>query len=97
MHLLLFKRLVLLCFTICIFSPNAFSQTKPKNKKGMRLTKVEKAAFVKDSLEIVRVRMVRPQFRLDNRNLFFKGQALNVSGFDVGVLLKNKLRLTLGY
>jgi len=63
----------------------------------MRLTKVEKAAFVKDSLEIVRVRMVRPQFRLDNRNLFFKGQALNVSGFDVGVLLKNKLRLTLGY
>lgn len=42
-------------------------------------------------------RLVRPQFRLDNRNFFFKGQTLNVSGLDAGVLLKNKLRLTLGY
>lgn len=60
-------------------------------------TKRDRAQFVKDSVHIMRVKLVRPQFRLDNRNLLFKGQALNVSGVDAGVLLKNKLRITLGY
>lgn len=73
-----------------IFSyTGGFSQTK--------LTKKEKAKFTEDSIRIMRPKLVRPQFRLDNRNLFYKGQTLNVSGFDVGVLLKNKLRLAVGY
>ncbi len=60
-------------------------------------TKKEKAQFREDSARIVSPKLVRPQFRLDNRNFFFKGQTLNVSGVDAGVLLKDKLRLTLGY
>lgn len=53
--------------------------------------------FVRDSLEIIRVKLARPQFRLDNRNVYFKGQMLSVGGYDAGVLLKDKLRVTLGY
>lgn len=64
---------------------------------GLAQSKKERAQFIKDSMYIMRVKLVRPQFRLDNRNLFFRGQTLNVSGLDAGVLLKNKLRLTLGY
>ncbi|MBA3682907.1 MAG: hypothetical protein H0W73_17345 [Bacteroidetes bacterium] len=59
--------------------------------------KYTKKAFIKDSIEIMKPPIVRPQLRIDNRTIFFKGQALNVHGFDAGVLLKEKLRLTLGY
>jgi len=89
------KRFFFIFLSLFFCFSMAFSQTK--KKKVPALTKAEKAQFIKDSTEIVRVRLVRPQFRVDNRNLFFKNQVLNVSGFDVGVLLKNKLRLTLGY
>ncbi|MBL7912754.1 MAG: hypothetical protein JNJ41_16950 [Bacteroidia bacterium] len=58
---------------------------------------MSKKEFVKDSIYIMRVKLVRPQIRIDNRNLFFSGQTLNLNGFDAGVLLKDKLRLTLGY
>lgn len=60
-------------------------------------SKIDKAQFQKDSAAIMKTKLVRFQFRLDNRNFFFKGQTLNISGFDAGVLLKDKLRLTLGY
>src|SRR5688572_23660838 len=53
--------------------------------------------FIKDSLEIMRVKLVRPQFKFDNRITFYKGQSLAINGMDAGVLLKDKLRLTLGY
>jgi hypothetical protein len=59
--------------------------------------KYTKKAFVKDSIEISKPPVIRPQLRIDNRTFFFKGQALNVYGFDAGVLLKEKLRLTIGY
>jgi hypothetical protein len=55
------------------------------------------ADFIRDSLEVVRVKLIRPQFRFDNRNIYFKGQMLSVGGYDAGVLLKDKLRVTLGY
>ncbi|MEO6304008.1 MAG: hypothetical protein ABIP51_12630 [Bacteroidia bacterium] len=45
----------------------------------------------------MRVKLIRPQFRIDNRSIFFKGQLLNSNGLDAGVLLKEKLRLTVGY
>ncbi|MCE3259933.1 MAG: hypothetical protein K0S12_1574, partial [Bacteroidetes bacterium] len=53
--------------------------------------------FVKDSLEIIKVKLVRPQFKFDNRVTFVAGQALAINGIDAGVLLKDKLRFTLGY
>lgn len=53
--------------------------------------------FIKDSLKIIKPKLVRAQFRIDNRNIFFKGQSLNINGYDAGVLLKEKLRVTLGY
>lgn len=54
-------------------------------------------AFRQDSLKIVRIKLVRPQFKFDNRVAFYGQQALDLTGFDVGVLLSEKLRLTLGY
>lgn len=53
--------------------------------------------FIKDSLAVMRVKLVRPQFKFDNRVTFCEGQALYINGFDVGVLLSDKLRFTLGY
>lgn len=59
--------------------------------------KTSKAQFVKDSLEIVKGKMVRPQFKFDNRLTWYEGQTLVINGVDVGVLLKDKMRITLGY
>jgi hypothetical protein len=53
--------------------------------------------FLKDSAEIMKIKLVRPQFKFDNRITFYKGQSLAINGLDAGVLLKDKLRLTLGY
>jgi hypothetical protein len=53
--------------------------------------------FIRDSLEIAKVKLVRPQFRFDNRQTFVSKQALGITGFDAGVLLSDKLRVTLGY
>lgn len=53
--------------------------------------------FIQDSLKIKRIKLIRPQFRFDNREAFVEGQAFNITGFDIGVLLKEKLRFTLGY
>lgn len=75
---------LLLILIMC--TANLFSQKKMSRKE-----------FIKDSTNIVRVKLVRPQFRFDNRTIFVKGQALNINGLDAGVLLKEKLRLTIGY
>jgi hypothetical protein len=58
---------------------------------------LSKKQFLADSIKIVEPKLVRPQFRFDNRLTFLKGQKLNITGFDFGVLLKNKLRVTIGY
>ncbi len=76
-----FLMLVILCLPFFYFSQKKYTRK----------------AFIKDSIEISRPPLIRPQLRIDNRTFFFKGQALNVYGFDAGVLLKEKLRLTLGY
>lgn len=59
--------------------------------------KISKKQFKADSTAIVAPKLIRPQIRFDNRLTFLKGQKLNITGFDVGVLLKNKLRATVGY
>ncbi len=56
-----------------------------------------KRQFIADSTQIVKPKLIRPQFKFDNRLTFLKGQKLSISGADAGVLLKNKLRVTLGY
>jgi hypothetical protein len=53
--------------------------------------------FVKDSLKIMKPKLVRPQFKFDNRVTFYEGQTLFIRGYDAGVLLANKLRIALGY
>ncbi len=60
-------------------------------------TKKQRAAFIKDSLYIVRPKLIRPQLRGDNRNLFYKNQIITINGLDAGILVREKLRLTLGY
>jgi hypothetical protein len=59
--------------------------------------KISKRQFISDSIKIVKTKLVRPQFRFDNRLTFLNGQKLSIAGVDAGVLLKNKLRATLGY
>ncbi len=39
----------------------------------------------------------RPQIRIDNKLTFYKGDSYNIQGFDAGILLKEKIRLTVGY
>jgi len=56
-----------------------------------------KRQFLTDSVKIMKPKLVRPQFRFDNRLNFLNGQRISISGVDAGVLLKNKLRVTLGY
>lgn len=78
---------VIISIALCLFTcTDLLSQSKK-----------DRAAFKKDSLAIMKPKLVRPQFRIDNRNIFYKNQNLTVNGLDAGVLLKEKLRLTLGY
>jgi len=77
----------MIALLILLSSYNAFSQQKKLSKKQ----------FIADSLKIVKPRIARPQVRLDNRTIFSNKELINISGFDAGVLLKEKLRLTLGY
>jgi hypothetical protein len=48
-------------------------------------------------MRIMKPKLVRPQFKFDNRVTFYQGQSLFITGYDAGVLLKNKLRVALGY
>ncbi len=67
------------------------------NLKAQTQKKYSYDQFVKDSLAIVKPPLARTQFKLDNRVVFHGSQAIDLNGFDAGVLLSNKLRVTLGY
>jgi hypothetical protein len=56
-----------------------------------------KKQFREDSIRITKPKLIRPQFRLDDRFTFLNKQRISITGLDAGVLLKNKLRVTLGY
>ncbi len=75
-----------LIFTLLMLTTTLFSQKKMSRKQ-----------FIKDSTYIMRIKLVRPQFRFDNRTVYLKDGPLNINGLDAGVLLKEKLRLTFGY
>ncbi len=59
--------------------------------------KMTKKVFMADSIKIMKPKLIRPQFRFDNRLSFLNNETLSLNGLDAGVLLKNKLRVTLGY
>jgi hypothetical protein len=59
--------------------------------------KQDRNQFIQDSLKIMKGMLVRPQFKFDNRVTWYEGQALVINGLDAGALLKDKMRLTLGY
>lgn len=80
---MIFKKLIVPA-TLCIANALYSQNTEPDQ-------------FTRDSLEIAKVKLVRPQFRFDNRQTFVGKQALGITGFDFGVLLSEKLRVTLGY
>jgi hypothetical protein len=78
------KKLSLFLFFICSFT-------------GYTQKLSEKEQFIRDSVEIMKIKLVRPQFKFDNRLTYYEGQTLSINGLDAGVLLKDKLRLTLGF
>lgn len=80
------KKKTLIIFLFFIVVSNVYAQKK-----------ITKEQFLKDSTYIMRPRIARPQIRIDNRLTFFKKQTLGINGFDAGLLLKEKLRFTLGY
>lgn len=45
----------------------------------------------------MRVRLARPQIRIDNKITFYRNESLNINGFDAGAIFKERLRVTLGY
>lgn len=61
------------------------------------VAQTDEQQFVKDSLAITNVKLVRPQLKFDNRITFYAKQAFPITGVDAGVLLSDRLRLTLGY
>jgi hypothetical protein len=76
-----FKFFIALCFPVII----------------IHAQKLSKEEFMRDSAAIMKPKLVRPQVKFDNRLTFYEGQTLAINGFDAGVLLKDKMRLTLGY
>jgi hypothetical protein len=79
------KRFLLFSFLIAVTNLSAQETGPPESD------------FIRDSLAIAKVKLVRPQFRFDNRVTFSEKQALKISGLDIGVLLSEKLRFTVGY
>ena len=79
-------RHLIYCSLICC-SLSSYSQVK-----------LSKRQYTADSLKIVKPKLLRPQFKLDNRVTFFADkQRLSVIGVDAGILIRERLRLTLGY
>ncbi len=84
-------RFLIILFTIIFFDINfCFSQNKKKKNELY-------GEFKADSIRIATPKFIRPQFRIESRASLFDGNRINFNGYDAGVLLKNKLRLTLGY
>ena len=73
---------------VCVLLPAVFCSLQVKGQTG---------DFYTDSAQIVRPKLIRPQLKFDNRVAFYEGQSLFLRGYDAGVLLKDKLRLAIGY
>jgi hypothetical protein len=55
------------------------------------------AAFIRDSMKLVTPKLIRAEARIDSRASVFQGTKVNIYGYYVGLLIKAKLSLGLGY
>ncbi|MGZ3862819.1 MAG: hypothetical protein ACXVPN_10445 [Bacteroidia bacterium] len=53
--------------------------------------------FRADSIHILTPKAIRLQFKFDTRATVYKNQAIHIYGYDAGVMVKEKIRMTLGY
>lgn len=74
-------------FVVLIFSLHVFSQQVPITKKQ----------FINDSIKIVTPKLFRPQIRMDEKIIYNSSNRLSSLSLDAGVIIKEKLRVMLGY
>lgn len=97
--------MTLKCFVYILFAvlcaTSLSAQEKPGTAKPKKQEqpkkKLSKAQFRKDSAAIMKPWFLRPQLRIDNKISFYRGNSYNIDGFDAGVIMKEKIRFTLGY
>ncbi|MES2515032.1 MAG: hypothetical protein V4580_12850 [Bacteroidota bacterium] len=87
------KQVCLSAFGVLVFSSSCYAQDTLHISSKDTL----QDPFMRDSLELTRVKRIRPQFKFDNRVAFHGSQGLPINGFDLGLLLESKLRFTVGY
>lgn len=92
----LYISLVIFSFTSSL-SAQEKPNTAPSKKKEQPKKKLSRAQFRKDSIAIMKPRLIRPQLRLDNKISFYRGDSYNIDGIDAGIILKEKIRFTLGF
>jgi hypothetical protein len=87
-------------FAIVCLASSLSAQEKPdiaSKKREQPKKKYSKAQFRKDSVAIMKPKLFRPQLRIDNKISFYRGDSYNIDGIDAGVIVKEKIRFTLGY
>ena len=78
----------------------AISKPDPKTKTGsiQRLAKdTSDASFLLDSIRLVTPKLISTEARIDSRASDFQGNQVNIYGYYVGVMIKAKLSLGVGY
>ncbi len=85
-------RAVIIFILTCFYSMAGFGQNFSKYYLTDSLT----TKFKKDSAHIYRFKKIRPYASLDNRNSFIKDAPVNVKGFQLGVILKEKHTIGFG-
>src|SRR4051812_22122733 len=55
------------------------------------------AAFLRDSLKLTAPKLIRTEARIDSRASTFQKAQVNIYGYYIGVMIKAKLSLGLGY
>jgi len=78
-------------FLFLLVRPGLFSQNQNQNQEDLR------KKFLDDSVKIAASKPIRFQVRLETRASKFEGEKINIYGYDAGILVKNKLRIALGY
>jgi hypothetical protein len=96
---MIYKKYFLKSFTYILFSIFCLIITIAGNGQGsIKQQKIDSLTikFKKDSAHIYRFKNVRPFIAIDNRNSFIKNAPVNVKGFQLGVILKEKHTIGFG-
>ncbi len=94
------KFFLYITFAIVCLNPLSAQERAAAPKQGKKeqpKKKYSKAQFRKDSVAIMKPKLLRPQLRLDNKISYYRGDSYNIDGIDAGVMIKEKIRFTLGY